>query len=447
MGKIGIIADDLTGATTVGVLLARSGITTAAYFSPTEMVDTADQEAIVLSSNSRHMKPADAQAAIAEAIEALKIEGATYFSKRIDTTLRGGIGYEIDEMLAHLPEDTVGIMVPAMPQSNRILVGGYSVIDGTALQKTDVAQDVLTPIKETHVPTMIDKQTQHRTGQLGLSSLLAGKEAVKAALSHQKSLGAKIIICDAISLDEIELIAECVHELAWSVLAIDPGPFTQKLAIQRGFGSEAEPESSEAVAAIMDGKVIVVAGSATAVTKQQINLLCENESVSKVSVAPLAIALDNAEGEAAKLEAIEAVGHALSDNQSNVIVLETAVSGPRLDLADVESNQGMAKGQAARNINAALSEIVKTALEQTQQPIKGIYMTGGDTMVSTLKTLGASGIALVDYVIPQTDLGRIIGGPYDGVVTIGKGGLTGKEDTAIVAVKRIFQEADKKVSI
>lgn len=34
---------------------------------------------------------------------------------------------------------------------------------------------------------------------------------------------------------------------------------------------------------------------------------------------------------------------------------------------------------------------------------------GGDTMVHVLKALGAKGIELVDYVIPQADLGRIIG--------------------------------------
>ncbi len=33
-GKLGIVADDLTGATTVGVLLARSGLKTAAFSIP-----------------------------------------------------------------------------------------------------------------------------------------------------------------------------------------------------------------------------------------------------------------------------------------------------------------------------------------------------------------------------------------------------------------------------
>ena len=41
-------------------------------------------------------------------------------------------------------EDAVAVVVPAMPQSRRILVGGYSVIDGVALINTPVAKDVHT---------------------------------------------------------------------------------------------------------------------------------------------------------------------------------------------------------------------------------------------------------------------------------------------------------------
>ena len=82
----------------------------------------------------------------------LKEMGVKYFQKRIDTTLRGGVGVEIDAMLDQLPEGTVAVVVPAMPQSRRILVGGYSVIDGMALINTPVAKDVRTPVKEDYIP-------------------------------------------------------------------------------------------------------------------------------------------------------------------------------------------------------------------------------------------------------------------------------------------------------
>ena len=58
--------------------------------------------------------------------------GVRYFSKRIDTTLRGGIGTEIKGMMDVVGGDAVAVVVPSMPQSRRIVVGGFSVIDGIA---------------------------------------------------------------------------------------------------------------------------------------------------------------------------------------------------------------------------------------------------------------------------------------------------------------------------
>ncbi len=144
----GIVADDLTGATTVGVLLARSGLKTAAFFDTESFArNEVDYPAMVVSSDSRPLPKAEAQQRVSAAVQH-KSRGAHYFTKRIDTTLRGGIGYEIDAMLALLPQETVAVVVPAMPQSRRILVGGYSVIDSVALSCTDVARDVRTPVTE-----------------------------------------------------------------------------------------------------------------------------------------------------------------------------------------------------------------------------------------------------------------------------------------------------------
>ena len=50
---------------------------------------------------------------------------------------------------------------------------------------------------------------------------------------------------------------------------------------------------------------------------------------------------------------------------------------------------------------------------------------------------------VMDYVIPQTDIGRLIGA-YDGLPIIGKGGLTGTNTTAIEIVDRLMREAARK---
>ena len=99
MPLIGAVADDLTGATTTGVLLARSKARTAVFFNEEaalkgEGVDELD--AILISSNSRPLPANEAYAKVKSATDALKRMGVKYFSKRIDTTLRGGVGVEID---------------------------------------------------------------------------------------------------------------------------------------------------------------------------------------------------------------------------------------------------------------------------------------------------------------------------------------------------------------
>ena len=158
--------------------------------------------------------------------------GVKYFSKRIDTTLRGGVGVEIDAMLDQLNEDTIAVVVPAMPQSRRILVGGYSVIDGVALINTPVAQDVRTPVKENYIPRLLAGQTRRKVGLVTLDQVLKGKEGIKEALTEVRNDGAGVIIVDAITLEDVDQIAQACIDLDWDVVAVDPGPYF-KTCIQK----------------------------------------------------------------------------------------------------------------------------------------------------------------------------------------------------------------------
>lgn len=233
MPLIGAVADDLTGATTTGVLLARSKARTAVFFNEEaalkgEGVDELD--AILISSNSRPLPANEAYAKVKSATDALKRMGVKYFSKRIDTTLRGGVGVEIDAMMDQVGDDCVAVVVPAMPQSRRILVGGYSVIDGVALINTPVAQDVRTPVKENYIPRLLEGQTRRQVELVTLDKVLQGEEAIRDALKEAREAGGEVIVVDGITIEDVEEIAKACIELKWNVIAVDPGPFTAKLA-------------------------------------------------------------------------------------------------------------------------------------------------------------------------------------------------------------------------
>ena len=445
MPLIGAVADDLTGATTTGVLLARSKARTAVFFNEeaaekTEGIDELD--AILISSNSRPLPANEAYDKVKSATIALKKMGVEYFSKRIDTTLRGGVGVEIDAMLDQMKEGTVAVVVPAMPQSRRILVGGYSVIDGVALINTPVAQDVRTPVKENYIPRLLEGQTRRKVGLVTLDKVLAGEEVIEEALAEQKKAGCEVIVVDGITLEDVENIAKACISLRWDVVAVDPGPFTSKLAFYRELISAEEPnippQADEA------GKtVLIAAGSATPVTKKQMEILCQDPRHVRVSVEPLPLIEG---GDVALDEVFKAVNKAAelleSDNQPRAILFETALHGELLNLEEEDNKRHYAGGMSANRINAGLGMIISQLLEKVgKEKVAGLYTTGGDTMVNVCYQLGVECIEVMDYVIPQTDVGRLVGSKYSGLPVVGKGGLTGNDNTACDIVSRLFRES------
>ena len=447
MPIIGAVADDLTGANTTGVLLARSKARTAVFFNEKAALKAkgvADLDAILISSNSRPLPPEAAMAYVTDATVALRNMGVKYFSKRIDTTLRGGIGYEIDAMLAQIGEDAVAVVVPAMPQSRRIVVGGYSVIDNVALIRTPVAQDVRTPVRENYVPRLLSAQTEKKVDLVTLSDVLEGKDAIKKALEQSRAGGAQVIVVDAISIEDVEQIAEACVELGWNVLAVDPGPFTAKLAKARGLIGEESPNIPKEPP--VDGKtVLIAAGSATPVTKKQMEVLCTDERIVRISVDPLPL-IDGDE------EAMDEVNKAIDqacillqgDEPPRAILFETALHGILLNLDEEDAKRKYTGGTCADLINVGLGLIISGILKRVgRDPIAGLYTTGGDTMVNVCAVLGVECLEVIDYVIPQTDIGHLIGA-YDGLPVVGKGGLTGNNTTAIEIVDRLMREAARK---
>ena len=446
MPLIGTVVDDLTGATTTGVLLARSKARTAVFFnveaaSNAEAVEELD--AIIISSNSRPLPANEAYDKVKDATIALKNMGVKYYQKRTDTTMRGGIGVEIDAMLDQLSEEAVAVVVPAMPQSRRILVGGYSVIDGVALINTPVAQDLRTPVKENYIPRLLAGQTRRKVGLVTLDKVLAGDEVIKEALAEQRAAGCQVIVADAITLEDVENIAQACIALGWDVVTVDPGPFTAKMAYHRSLIGVEEPnlppEAEEA------GKtVLIAAGSATPVTKKQMEVLCEDSRHVRISVDPLSMI----EGGTTALEEVEkAVHKALeyleSGSRPRAILFETALHGELLNLSEEDNKRHYAHGMSADRINAGLGMIISRVLEQTgRDRIAGLYTTGGDTMVNVCRQLGVECIEVLDYVIPQTDIGRLVGS-YDGLPVVGKGGLTGNDHTACDIVDRLFRESER----
>src|SRR4051812_12242875 len=93
--KFAIIADDLTGANDSGVQLAKIGLKTSVVFRR-NMQAVREQEAVVINTDSRSISKGEAYRRVKEAAIILKAFSTEIIFKKVDSTLRGNIGNEID---------------------------------------------------------------------------------------------------------------------------------------------------------------------------------------------------------------------------------------------------------------------------------------------------------------------------------------------------------------
>lgn len=449
MAIIGAVTDDFTGAASAGVLVAKCQAKTGLFFDAEAVknFEEADRlDAIYVSSNSRHLLPNEAHAAVEKATCELQRMGIQYFSKKIDTTLRGGIGYEIDAMLQCLGKDTIAVMVTAMPQSRRICVGGYSIIDGVILTETPVAQDVKTPVKECYVPALVQGQSRYQTELINLRDVLQGEEILGQKLVKARENGSRIIIVDAMTMENIDTIAKTCVELQWNILSVDPGPFTMKLAYHRGIIGEEVNHTYEPTEKNPLKTALLIVGSANPSTMVQIDRLCaENSRNVKVSVSPYLLLEGGWQAEKEVDRVCKEVISLFKENdRPQSVIVETALHGSVVNLEEEDKKHSYKKGTSSDLINQGLAHIADQVLECVgQNRVAGLLLTGGDTMECVCRRIQASCIQAVDNIVAQVDVGRIIG-KYNGLPVIVKGGFCGNDDIEIDIVNRLFAESKRE---
>lgn len=451
---IGAVTDDFTGTASAGVLIARSQARTGLFLDVEALEgseDAARLDAVFVSSNSRHLKPEDAYREVCRATRALRSAGVTCFSKKIDTTLRGRIGTEIDAMLDTLGGDMIAVMVPTMPQSRRICLNGISIIDGTVLTDTPIARDVKTPVKDAFVPRLIQGQTRRKVQLISIENVDRGRGTLKCAMIDARERGAQVLVMDAVTLEHIDLIAQTCVELGWNVLAVDPGPFTMKLNYRRGIIKEEVAAPAEGKAGPEgeikpEGRVaLCVVGSANPLTKAQMKYLCDDEANVAVHVSPyMLISGQEQFGE----EVNRAVGAAVKlfrqEPRPRSIVIGTALQDCVVNLDEEDFRRGYDSGTCSKLINEGLAEITGRVMEFAgQEQVAGLLLTGGDTMESVCRRLHVSYIEAIDNIVAQVDVGRIMG-KYAGLPVVVKGGFCGSREIGTVIVRRLLLESKER---
>ncbi len=394
----GIIADDLTGANDTALQFHLKGANTQILLSDEiEPLNIKGTQTWAISTESRNI---DSQSAFDKVVKTAKMFAEKinpdFIYKKIDSTIRGNIAVEVLAILSVFDYEA-SVIVPAFPAETRTTVGGYHLLRGVPIERTEMARDPHSPIAESHLPTLLRNQLSDEykniVGQIELKTVMKGAGPILQRIKELIAEGKKLIVCDAVSTVDIEQIALAIKKTDNKILPTGTASFAQAL-------SEywlADLESEHITKTFPTLPKFIVSGSATQITAKQIEQLENSDEFENV----LSISFD--------LKTVlngvtdELVDRVVSNlNFDNTVVVHTSKLIADFDgFSDDSLNAELTKANLANVITDFLSDLTKRVLEKKE----AILITlGGETSYKCCSAIGAYQLQLVDEVAPAIAL-------------------------------------------
>lgn len=432
MIKLAVIADDLTGCNDTGLQFARAGLRTTVVLDAVNRESFPDDvDVLVLDTDSRALGPESAYERVARVSRLLRDRGITRIYKKVDSTLRGNLGKEI-EAAADVFDPDIVIIAPAFPQAGRTTVGGNHLLNGVPLTLTEFASDPSNPVSESRIIELLRGQTCNEITHVPLHVVMDGVSAIRRVLSEGLEDSRKWFVFDVAVPEHLRHIAEAASaypKALWVGSAGLAGPLPEI------FGWKSRP-GAPAKTGFHHGPALIVAGSITAVTKAQTAHFLKHSKAGKVTLNPVsAVNSPDSEADAGTREALDQLRHGTD-------LLLTVESGPEAVRLAIESAKrlGLTPAEAGGRISETLGKI---AAAVAIEGLCGILLTGGGTAASVCRALGAGGISILCEVAPAIALGIIADGPHAGMRIVTKSGAFGSEDVISKSVALIRGNHDQ----
>lgn len=268
MMLLGCIGDDFTGSSDLGNTLVRQGMHTVQYVGVPDRPADASVEAGIVALKSRSLPVDQAVAQSLAALDWLRAQGCRQFlfkyCSTFDSTPEGNIG-PVAEALAEALGASPVIICPAFPATGRTVYQGHLFVGDRLLNESGMQNHPLTPMTDPDLRRWLARQVQGPVGHVATPVVARGAAAVRAALTNHAAAGRRLVVCDAVSDDDLRVLGAAVADLALitggSGIALGlPGNFAAAgLLSGRAGGWRAQ-----------DGPVVALSGSCSAATRAQV---------------------------------------------------------------------------------------------------------------------------------------------------------------------------------
>ncbi|MDT6941710.1 four-carbon acid sugar kinase family protein [Brucella pseudogrignonensis] len=264
---LGAIADDLTGATDLALILSREGMNVVQVNGlPNDTSQFGDADAVIIALKSRTIEP---EAAIKQSIGAAKLlleAGAKQlffkYCSTFDSTDKGNIGPVTDALLKLVGESRT-IACPAFPANGRTVFQGHLFVGNQLLSESPLRDHPLTPMCDPNLVRVLQRQSANEVSLVAHQVVASGADTIADVLAELNG----IAIVDAIDDMNLRAIGRAVRDLK---LVTGGSAVAQGLPENFRMSGLLRETGGRSETPIAIGGGVILAGSCSAATRRQI---------------------------------------------------------------------------------------------------------------------------------------------------------------------------------
>lgn len=383
--KLGVIADDFTGATDIASFMVNAGWRVVQQIGvPDVDLIAPDVDAIVISLKSRSCP---VETAISETLASarwLKSQGAAQlffkYCSTFDSTAAGNIGPVADALMQAFNIQKT-IFCPALSAYGRTVVHGHLFVNGQLLNESGMQNHPVTPMTDANLCRVLAAQSTHAVGLINYACIDAGVAAIRESIAAQQAKGIQFFVVDTLNDAQLQIIAEAVHtfELVTGGSGLGGALAALDVAGQPRTRVSLRPTHN---------KTIILSGSCSVMTNQQVAYYCESGAPNRAINVEQAIHNTT--------YAAELTEWVMSQYQANIkqAPLVYATQSPQ-HLQEIQAKWGAHVASCA--VEQLFSQIAQNLL---QQGVQNFIVAGGETSGAITQALKIKEFEIGDTVAP-----------------------------------------------
>lgn len=424
-----VIADDLTGANDTGVQFIKQGKETLVYLSASQDTFFYKDKVSVINTDCRSLSPEEAYKRTRDLARKMNTSPQPFIYKKVDSTLRGNIGREIDGLMDELPFSYCAV-VPAYPMNGRVTIGGYHLVRGALLEDSEISKDVKFPIKESFIPLLLGEQTARRIGQVTIQAIRRGE--IKKEVQLLRSENIEIIIFDSATNADLKAITRFL-ETEKKVLWVGSAALAQALTQNQQMHNDKKKAITNKMRTEKNSRIrptLTIAGSVSKVTREQVAYQKE-QGAYLLSIHPLHLLKDEENEMKIYFEEAKWALDRGEDLVITTLLTDEITQEVQRYTREIRMKNLELGNMIASKLGKFGSELIKEA------EISGLILTGGDIAYRTCLQLGINALEVVEEIEEGIPLSQVIEGDYADTLVVTKAGAFGYQQSLYHAMNVI----------